>query len=53
LAAELKVQRNTVWRWENGRMPRPKDWQKIEAVTGITGSQLAAFKAVAAEQVAA
>lgn len=48
LANEIGVKRNTVWRWENGRMPRPKDWPRIEAATGISPSQLAAFSNAAA-----
>lgn len=48
LAFEIGVKPNTVWRWEKGRMPRQREWPKIEKVTGITPAELAAFQAVAA-----
>lgn len=43
LAAEIGVQPNTIWRWENGRMPRRREWPRINRVTGINPSELAAF----------
>ncbi len=44
MAREIGVKRNTVWRWENGRMPRPEDWKRIETATGVTGAELAAWE---------
>jgi transcriptional regulator with XRE-family HTH domain len=43
MAAELRVKRNTVWRWENGRMPRASEWERIRNVTGIAPAQLVHF----------
>ena len=44
LAGEIGVKPNTVWRWENGRMPRRSEWPKIEAATGIKASDLVEFQ---------
>ena len=35
LATEIGVRRNTIWRWENGRIPDAKKWSAISAATGI------------------
>ncbi len=43
LAQEIGVKRNTVWRWENGRMPRPRDWKRITKVTGVQPQDLLPF----------
>lgn len=40
LAAEIGVQRNTVWRWENGRVPERRLWPAIQEATGLTPSDL-------------
>lgn len=40
LASRIGVKRNTVWRWENGRMPERRLWPAIEKATGITPSDL-------------
>jgi DNA helicase-2/ATP-dependent DNA helicase PcrA len=34
LADQLGVRTNTIWRWENGRVPEQAMWARIEKVTG-------------------
>ncbi len=42
LADRLGVQRNTVWRWENGRRRiNPNLWARINRETGISIEELA------------
>lgn len=43
LATEIGVQPNTVWRWEQGRVPDPEMWPAIIKATGITRPQLIRF----------
>lgn len=40
LATRIGVQRNTVWRWEQGRVPDPDLWPAIIKATPITRQQL-------------
>lgn len=40
LATRIGVRRNTVWRWEQGRVPDPEMWPAIIEATSITRSQL-------------
>lgn len=40
LATQIGVQRNTIWRWEQGRAPDPKVWPAIIKATAITRPQL-------------
>lgn len=40
LAEEIGVQPNTVWRWEQGRVPDVEMWPAIIAATSITRAQL-------------
>lgn len=40
LAKLIGVQRNTVWRWEQGRVPDPDMWPAIIKATAITRQQL-------------
>jgi len=47
LAAEIGVKRNTVWRWENGRMPERRLWPAIQKATGLTPSDLVRIAEVA------
>jgi DNA-binding XRE family transcriptional regulator len=49
LARLLGVKRNTVWRWENGRLPEKGKWPIIKAKTGVRVEDLARFTAEAAE----
>jgi predicted transcriptional regulator len=49
LAKMLGVARNTVWRWEDGRLPEKGKWSVIEAKTGVRVEDLARFTAEAAE----
>ena len=43
LAQEIGVKRNTIWRWENGRMPRQNFWKSITKVTGVQPQDLLPF----------
>lgn len=49
LATLLEVRPNTVWRWENGRLPNQAKWAIIQARTGVRVEDLARFTAEAAE----
>lgn len=40
LAKAIGVQRNTIWRWEQGRVPDPELWPAIIKGTAITRQQL-------------
>lgn len=40
LAKAIGVQRNTIWRWEQGRVPDPELWPAIIQNTPITRQQL-------------
>lgn len=40
VADEIGVKTNTVWRWENGRLPDRDYWSKIEAATGVKPEDL-------------
>jgi DNA-binding XRE family transcriptional regulator len=40
LASEIGVRRNTIWRWEQGRVPDPDKWPAIIRATSITRDQL-------------
>lgn len=40
LATQIGVQRNTIWRWEQGRVPDPDLWPAIIKATPITRQQL-------------
>jgi transcriptional regulator with XRE-family HTH domain len=48
LAKRIGVRANTVWRWENGRIPDQKEWPKIKATIGIEAEELVRFKTGAA-----
>ena len=43
LATQIGVQRNTIWRWEQGRAPDKKVWPAIIKATPITRQQLLRF----------
>lgn len=43
LADQLGVRTNTIWRWENGRVPEQAMWARIEKVTGIKPDQIVRF----------
>ena len=45
LAGQLGVRTNTIWRWENGRVPEQAMWARIEKVTGIKPDQIVRFVA--------
>ena len=45
LAEQIGVKPNTVWRWENGRVPERPMWARIEKVTGIKTDQIVRFVA--------
>jgi predicted transcriptional regulator len=49
LAVMLGVARNTVWRWEHGRLPEKAKWSVIKERTGVRVEDLARFTAEAAE----
>ncbi len=49
LAELLGVKPNTVWRWENGRLPEKAKWPVITKRTGVRVEDLARFAAEAAE----
>lgn len=40
LADEIGVKPNTVWRWEQGRVPDAETWPAIIKATSITRAQL-------------
>lgn len=40
LAILIGVKRNTVWRWENGRLPEQRLWPAIEKATGLKPADL-------------
>jgi transcriptional regulator with XRE-family HTH domain len=48
LATEIGVRRNTIWRWENGRIPDRKQWSAIVKATGIPREQLIRYAMEAA-----
>lgn len=43
LAADLGVNRVTLWRWEKGRLPERDMWTKIEEETGVTPEMLVRY----------
>lgn len=43
LARAIGVQPNTVWRWENGRLPDQNVWPKISRATGVRPEDLVRF----------
>lgn len=45
MATEIGVKPNTVWRWEQGRLPHKDEWPKIEKATGIKAERLVRFAA--------
>lgn len=47
LAGLLRVDRVTVWRWEQGRMPDRAMWPKIATVTGVRPEELVRFAGTA------